>query len=192
MAFEMWDLWDIIINNEKLETITESEINDSLNLVEWTTEDYVASAKLAKFEAELWEEFDFSLSRNPDSNKYYIVDKVSLDNIDIGYSLDWLTEIFDTLKLILAEEGDIFLDWWEDWRGIKSKGFIWTENHSFLLYGWVEHNDDINIKIESNNLVEEIFRFTQSVQNIPEENWDIQEAIRNSWPIWTARQQINR
>jgi hypothetical protein len=82
---------------------------------------------------------------------------------------------------------DIKLTWRTKWRSIELDKFF---NSEILITQNVGIGSPNSYKrwlqwyIERNNVVEELFRFTQTLRWIPESEWKIKNDIDKLSPIW--------
>lgn len=165
--------------NTKIEKVLKTRLDNK--------EEVLALDILKKVDSQI-PSFDINLWTDRENNKFYFILK-NKENVNIPLSIPLsigsLESMWESLVKLLNHDWAIQLIWWREWRAIAEVQMFWSEANADRIVNTSQKSwlsDEANI--DENNKTEELFKFIQTVNNIPEEEWKISDSIKNSGPIW--------
>lgn len=168
--------------------------NESLDLKKQIEKDLVSAEEKAKvnealgmlkiFDSKI-PDFDIDMTYDKKNDKFFFISWNELLNIAMDI---WkIQEVWDAIVKLLNNKNKLWITWKQDFRRIYEDNFFWNARDNQVYYKWTPldwNNLDLDLAINNNNFVEELYKFTQKVKWIPEKNWIIQGGIWDSKNIW--------
>lgn len=168
---------EIIINNEAPDT--EKQIDAKMKDIEKKMKINQALGMLRLIDWEI-SDFDIDMTYDEKNDNFYFVSWN--EKLNIPMKINQLEEIWNTMKTLLNNKNKLWITWKQDFRRIFEVKLFWTAKDNQVYYKWTKspgNELNINDAIKNNNNVEELYRFTQILKNIPKNNWIIEGWIGN-------------
>lgn len=116
----------------------------------------------------------------------YITSGSEVLNIDIS-NQEQLRSVLADVSTLLSEDRPLAISWDDNERSIyetsgRDSEILWKITKKEWLD--TQTGEQINIReiIENNDYIEELYKFTQNVKEVPEEKWDILDSsIQKPW-----------
>lgn len=172
---------ELFINNESPEII--DDIESYIDSTEKKSEIYQALKILSIIDSQV-QEYDIDLTY--DWEKFYFI--IKNERLRLPMNVDQIEEYWNIVKDLLNNNSEIWITGKADFRYIYEVPFIWwVSRWKKIFYLWTKPIWNVLNKFEAinnNNIVEELYRFTQTVKNIPKEKWIIKNWIWTADTIW--------
>jgi hypothetical protein len=128
--------------------------------------------------------FNIDLTYDEKNDNFYIISWEQ--KLNIALKVEEIEEIWIALINILNNNRKIWITWKFDFRKIYQVPRLWwSARWKTLFYSWIKSDWTNSYEAEKNNrFVEEVYKFTQKLKWIPEEQWATERWMRQWQEMW--------